>query len=191
MGSQQKAVIACLSVCEETMLNRWIPDEDWIRQIQDRGDSDCSISNLNMGMSMQCLWQNNRATLQGMMILYNKKKVRILKNKVNKKATSFYYVLGAGKAAPAVPRHQGFYQLLWDDEDRSNRSLERLAPAQPKNATLQLTKKAKASSSMPISPEPPSNLPSSPSPPKSFKEANRIIQEAWRWHFQASDSRLS
>jgi hypothetical protein len=36
---------------------------------------------------------------------------------------------------------------------------------------------------MPISPEPPSNLPLSPSAPKSFEEANRMIQEAWKVAF--------
>jgi hypothetical protein len=91
------------------MLDWWIPDEDWIHQIQDSGDSDCSISNLNMGMSMQCLWQNDRATLQGMTILYNKKKVRISKTKGTEKAISFYYVLGADKPASTVPSDLGFY----------------------------------------------------------------------------------
>jgi hypothetical protein len=66
MGSRQKAVIVFLSVCDnETMLDRWIPDEDWIRQSQDSGNSDCSLLNLNMGMSVQCAWLNNCDTLQG------------------------------------------------------------------------------------------------------------------------------
>jgi hypothetical protein len=125
-------------------------------------------------MSKQCLWQNNCAILQGMTILYNKKHLLISKTKVTKKAISFYYVLGAGKPVPTVPSDQGFYQSLWDDQDRSNRSLKQLAPAQ----TQPPPKKAKASSSMPITPEPPSNIPLSSSAPKSFKEANRMIQEA-------------
>jgi hypothetical protein len=57
------------------MLNKWIPDKVWVRPIQDNGDMDCSISNLNMGMSRQCLWQNSLATLQGMTIFYSKKNV--------------------------------------------------------------------------------------------------------------------
>jgi hypothetical protein len=73
MGSRKKAVNAFFAVCDDAMLDRWIPDEDWVRQIRDNGDSDCSISNLNMGMSRQCLWQNDRATLEGMSIFYNKK----------------------------------------------------------------------------------------------------------------------
>jgi hypothetical protein len=119
-----------------------------------------------------------------MTILYNKKHLLISKTKVTKKAISFYYVLGAGKPAPTIPSDQGFYQSLWDDQDRSNRSLKRLAPAQTtRNVTQPPTKKAKASSSMPISPEPPSNLPLSPSAPNSFEEANRMIQEAWKVAF--------
>jgi hypothetical protein len=117
-----------------------------------------------------------------MTILYNKKKVRITKNKVTKKAIIFYYVLGAGKPAPTVPSDLGFYQSLWDDLDRINRSLKRTAPNKV-SATLPPTKKAKASSSMPISPEPPRNLPFPPSAPKLFEEDNRMIQEAWKVAF--------
>jgi hypothetical protein len=36
---------------------------------------------------------------------------------------------------------------------------------------------------MPITPELPSNIPLSPSAPKSFEEANRMIQEAWKVAF--------
>jgi hypothetical protein len=131
MGSRQKAVIAFLSVCANPMLDRWIPDEDWVRQIiRYYGDCDRSGLNLNMGMSKQCQWQKNCATLQGMTVLYNKKHLLISKTKVIKKAISFYYFLGAGKPAPTVPSDQGFYQSLWDDQDRSNQSLKQLAPAQ-------------------------------------------------------------
>jgi hypothetical protein len=128
------------------------------------------------------------ATLQGMTVLYNKKHHLISKTKVTKKAISFYYVLGAGKPAPTVPSDQGFYQSLWDDQDRSNGSLKRLAPAQTtRNVTQPPPKKAKASSSMSISPEPPSNLPLSPSAQRSFEEANRMIQEAWKvWRRHAA-----
>jgi hypothetical protein len=49
---------------------------------------------------------------------------------MQKKAISFYYVLGADKPAPTVPSDQGFSQSLWDDQDRSNRSLKQLAQAQ-------------------------------------------------------------
>jgi hypothetical protein len=104
-----------LAVYDDTMLDRWIPDEDWIHQIQDNGNSDCSISNLNMGMSRQCLWQNNCATLQGIATLHNKKHVQISKDKTKVKAILFYYALSASKPSPAIPSDQGFYQSLWDD----------------------------------------------------------------------------
>jgi hypothetical protein len=143
MGSQQKAVISFLSVCANPMLDRWIPDEDWVRQIRYNGDCDCSVSNLNMGISKKCLWQNNHAILQGMTIYYNKKNVQISKTKDAKKPISCYYVLGAGKPAPTVPSVQGFFQSLWDNQDRSNGSLKRTAPASAAR-TPPPTKKAKS-----------------------------------------------
>ena len=172
---------AFLAVCD-TMLDQWIPDKDWVRQIQENGEKDCSTMNLNMGLSTQCAWQNNHASLQGRTVFHNRKKIQISKNKVAYKHIRFYYILGAGKPAPTVPSNQGFYQSLWDDLDRSNRSLKRKAPSQVNKASAILppSKKAKASSSMP---EPPGNLPLSPSPPKSFEEANRMIQEAWKVAF--------
>jgi hypothetical protein len=42
-----------------------------------------------MGMSRQCLWQNNRATLQGHMVFYNKKNIQIFKAKVLKNRLAF------------------------------------------------------------------------------------------------------
>jgi hypothetical protein len=66
--------------------------------------------------------------------------------------------------------------LLWDALDRAT------APtSKPRK-----TKKAKASSSMPIFPGSPSNHPLLPPhnpQPESFKEANQIIQEAWEVAF--------
>ncbi len=124
MGTRHAAVKAFLAVCFDTMLDQWIPNEDWVRQIRDNGDNVCTVPNLNMGMSAQCVWQKNHATLLGRTIFYNKKSVRISKTKDTKKKISFYYVLGAGKPAPTVPADQGFYQSLWDALDRSNRPLK-------------------------------------------------------------------
>jgi hypothetical protein len=143
MGSRQKAVDAFSAVCDDSMLDRWIPDEDWVWHIRDNGEIDCTITNLNMGMSRQCVWQNNQANLQGRTVFHNKKKIRI--SKVTKKQIRFYYVLSAGKPAPTVPSDQGFYQSLWDDPDRSNRSLKRTGP-QSQIAWAPQTKKAKTSS---------------------------------------------
>ena len=109
MGSRQKAVEAFSAVCDDSMLDRWIPDEDWVRHIRDNGANDCSITNLNMGLSTQCAWQNNHASLQGRTVFHNKKKIRILKNKVTKKHIRFYYVLSAGKPAPTIPSDQAFH----------------------------------------------------------------------------------
>jgi hypothetical protein len=114
MGSRQKAVVAFFAICDNnTMLDRWIPDEDWVRQIRDNGENYCSVVNLNMGMSKHCLWQNNQATQQGRTLFYNNKRIRISKTKVlTKQIIKFYYVLGTGKPAPTVPSNQDFYQSL-------------------------------------------------------------------------------
>ena len=174
MGARQKAVAAFFAVCDdETMLDRWIPDEDWVRQIRDNGEIDCSVMNFNMGMSKHCMWQNNHSTQEGRMLFYNNRRIRISKTKVTKKIIRFYYVLGAGKPAPTIPSDQDFYQSLWDDRERSNRSLKRTAPSA---RTQPPTKKAKSPSTMPIPPEPipPEPLGNQPlpqSPTDSFKEA--------------------
>jgi hypothetical protein len=103
MGSRQNAVKAFLDVvsCDDsTMLDRWIPDEDWVRQIRENGERDCSIANLNRGMSAQCCWQNNHVTLQGETIFYNKKNIQTTKTKaIASKPIRFYYVLSARTTA--------------------------------------------------------------------------------------------
>jgi hypothetical protein len=142
-----------------------------VRQIRENGKNDCSVANLNMGMSKHCLWQNNQATQQGRTLFYNNRRIRISKAKVTKKIIRFYYVLGPEKPAPAVPSDQDFYQSLWDDRERSNRSLKRTAPsakAQPP------TKKAKSPLTMPMPPEPLDNQPLLQPPTDSFKEAIKI-----------------
>ncbi len=95
MGSRQAAVKAFLLVCDNTIiLDQWIPDEDWVRQIRESGeDVHCSVTNLNAGLAKQCLWQNNHAILHGRTVFYNKKYVRTSKTKA--KPIRFYYVMGA------------------------------------------------------------------------------------------------
>jgi hypothetical protein len=171
VGSRQKAVTAFLAVCDDTMMDRWIPDEDWVRQIRDNDKVDCSIVNLNTGLSAQCMWQSNHATLQGRTIYFNKKNVRISKSN---KAVSFYYVLSSSsKPTPTVPSNQGFYQSLWDHSDRSNRSLKRTAPLAKKVSTPQAKKSKTSAVARAVSPQPNPLLPLPLSPPKSFEEASR------------------
>jgi hypothetical protein len=192
-SSRQNAVKAFLDVVschdDDIMLDRWIPDEDWVRTIRENGERDCSILNLNKGLSAQCFWQNNHATIQGTTIFYNKKTVRTYKSKTTKKSISFYYVLSANKPPPSVPSDQGFYQSLWDDPDRSNSSLKRKAN---KRATSPPTKKAKASSPLtralsPDSPQSSHEMPSpshekmpSPSDPQTFQCALDMLVTAWK-----------
>jgi hypothetical protein len=93
------------------------------------------------------VWLNDRATLKGRTIFYNKKKIRISNSKVtNTKHIRFYYVLSAGKPSPTVPSDQGFYQSLWDSPDRSNRSLKRTAAQSQIALAPQAKKEAKPSS---------------------------------------------
>jgi hypothetical protein len=75
MGSLQKAVKAFLAVLDDTMFDRWIPDEDWVRQIRESGKNDRSVRNLNSGLAKECAWQNNHAILQGQILFYNKKSI--------------------------------------------------------------------------------------------------------------------
>jgi hypothetical protein len=82
MGSLQKAVKAFLSVSDDTMLDRWIPDEDWVRQIRENGKNGCFIRNLNSALAKECTWQNNHAILHRRAVFYNKKNIRISKTKV-------------------------------------------------------------------------------------------------------------
>jgi hypothetical protein len=126
------------AVCDDTMHDRWIPDEDWVCQIQDTGNDDCTTNNLNHGLSQQCLWQNDRAILEGTTIFYNKKQVQTLKTKTMYKNFRFYYVLTAGKPAPNISSDKAFYQSLWDDPDSSNRLLKRTAAPQAKTTVSPL-----------------------------------------------------
>jgi hypothetical protein len=109
VGSRQMAVKAFLdaAVSDDMMLDWWIPDKDWVRHIQENGETDCSIMNLNTGLALQCVWQNDHATLQGWTVFYNIKKIWTSKTiaRANKNIR-FYYVLGAGKPAPTVPSDQ-------------------------------------------------------------------------------------
>jgi hypothetical protein len=54
MGSRQMAVKAFLdaAVSDDMMLDRWIPDEDWVRHIRENGETDCSIVNLNTSLAL-------------------------------------------------------------------------------------------------------------------------------------------
>jgi hypothetical protein len=54
-STRQKAVRAFFAVCEDTMLEQWIPDEDWVHQREENGKNGCSIWSLNSGMSAQCV----------------------------------------------------------------------------------------------------------------------------------------
>jgi hypothetical protein len=61
------------------ILSRWIPDEDWVRQIRESGeDGRCSITNLNVGLAKNCSWQNNHAILHGRTVFTTRSKRQTL-----------------------------------------------------------------------------------------------------------------
>jgi hypothetical protein len=74
IGSRQIAVNAFLgaAVSDDMMLDQWIPDKDWVHWIQENGQTSCSIVNLNIGLALQCVWQNNHATLHGRTVFNNR-----------------------------------------------------------------------------------------------------------------------
>jgi hypothetical protein len=110
VSSRQKAVKAFLdAVCDNTMLDRLIPDEDcWVlHQIWENGKNNCSILNLNTVMPQQCVvWKHNYDILRETTIFYKKKNVQTSKTKATNKAIRFYCVLLAGKPALTVPSNQ-------------------------------------------------------------------------------------
>ena len=64
--AHQKAMKEFLDLTyDDAMMDRWIPDEDWVQQMRLNRESDCSIMNLNKGLEKQCVFENNNAILQG------------------------------------------------------------------------------------------------------------------------------
>ena len=102
----------------------------------------------------------------------------------NSSAASDVYKRQGNKLIPTVPSNQGFYQLLWDNPDRSNRSLKRTAPQAKKSSTLFSPPEAKKSkTSDDTRAACPQTSPLLRSSPKSFEDASRKVQEAWKGTF--------
>jgi hypothetical protein len=137
-------------------------------------------------MTKHCVWEKNQATLEGTVILYNRKYIQTSKTETRKKDIRFYYALSEGKDAPTVPSDQSVYQALWDNPERSNRSLKRKAPPQQAEMPIQakkskpLTSTWKTASSTGAAPQETASDNAMPSlPPISFEEAHNMVQEAW------------
>jgi hypothetical protein len=126
MRTRQEAVkLFIRAMHDETMRDRWIVDEEWVRHLRNDGE-DVGIHDLNMGVSLRCIWCNDRFILDGYLLLHNVKAIRHQKldNKKIKKM-QFYYVLSLEKQeAPTIPSAQSFYQDLWDNCLMSKRLLK-------------------------------------------------------------------
>jgi hypothetical protein len=146
MGSLQKAVKALLAVFDDRMLDGWITNEHWVRQIRENSENDNSIRSLNSALAKVCVWQDNHAILQGQMVFYNKKKIRIWKTKgtaTNK--IRFYYILSAGKPAPTIPSEEGILSIAlgWPSQEQPLPQADRSA-TQSQIASAPQTKTAES-----------------------------------------------
>jgi hypothetical protein len=63
------------AIQDDTMRDRWVVDEEWVRHIRTYG-KDIGIHDLNMGLSQRCDWCNNQFILDGYLLLHNVKAIR-------------------------------------------------------------------------------------------------------------------
>ena len=129
MGPRQNAADAFMvASCDVGLHDRWIPDEDWVRFIRDSLEKDCSLHDMNMGLSSKLTFGNNRATVnERTVVLHNNKKVQTGKGGQKRNVHFYYvYVLAANQPVPLIATTQDFYQAIWDAPERSNRSLVRM-----------------------------------------------------------------
>jgi hypothetical protein len=178
MGPRQNAADAFIvASCDVGLHDRWIPDEDWVRVIRDTLENkDCTLHDMNMGLSSKLTFENNRATVnERTVVLHNNKKVQTGKGGQKRNVHFYYvYVLDANQPVPLVATRQDFYQAIWDAPERSNRSLKWTAPSAPaiKNkVATPPTKRARAVS--------PQSAPVPQSPPDSSEAATRMLQYSW------------
>jgi hypothetical protein len=196
MGTRAEAAKLFMGAMhEDTMQDRWIVDEEWVRYI--RSSSSCSkqvkIYDMNMGISKICIWCNDRCSLDGHVLLHNAKVINLPNKKVSR--THFYYVLSSpDKPAPTIPSDQKFYQELWNNRRASSRCLKRTVQSNPKNDRNQPSKKTRAvesptPKSQPSAIQMPQSLPDElptnpktslgPDPPESFDQALDLLLLAW------------
>jgi hypothetical protein len=127
---RQKQVAAKLFIAamhDDTMQDRWVVDEVWVRHIHAYGNHirTYGIHDLNMGLSQRCDWCNNQFILEGYLLLHNVKAIRHQKKDPKEvKKMRFYYVVALRQLAPTIPSVQQFYQDLWNDRKMSKRSLK-------------------------------------------------------------------
>jgi hypothetical protein len=145
---------------DNTMRDRWVTDEEWMRHICAYGNN-IGIQYLNMGLSQRCDWCNNQFILDGYLLLHNVKAIHHQKKGPKKaKKMRFYYVVSVGQLAPTIPSIQQFYQDLWNDRKMSKRFLKQTAQDDCSKQEQPSKKQARQQPPRPISPTSALDLPS-------------------------------
>jgi hypothetical protein len=168
---------------DDTMRDRWIVDEEWVRHLRSDG-KDIKVYDMNAGLSPRCNWCNERCVLDGYTLLHNEKYIHWQKQDPKKKTKmQFYYVLSEGKQAPTIPTDQSFYQNLWENREKPKRPLKRTAQDSKKDRDPQPSKKKvrRSEPPTPISLEScsPSTAQSSPFS-GTFDCAFHMLEVAWK-----------
>jgi hypothetical protein len=105
MGPRQNAADAFIvASCDGGLHDQWIPDEDWICVIRDSLEKDCTLHDMNMGLSSKLTFLNNRAIVnERTVVLHNNKKVETGKGGQKRNVHFYYvYVLDATQPVPLV-----------------------------------------------------------------------------------------
>jgi hypothetical protein len=155
------------------MLDRWIPDEDWVRSFRNKpGFGKVTPGELNRAIFKTVDFVNDKFVdpTSGRTMFNNSRKVVTNATEKTKKKIYFYYVLSKDrKESPEFSKKQDFWQAIWDDEERSSRTLKRSLhqkKIEPPN------KKQRAMFSI----EPKNGA----TPPQTFQAALSMLLTAWK-----------
>ena len=90
---QEAAKLFIAAMHDNTMQDRWVVNEEWVRHICSDGNG-IRTHDLNMGLSQRCDWCNNQFILDGYLLLHNVKAIHHKKKDPKKvKKMRFYYVI--------------------------------------------------------------------------------------------------
>ena len=92
---------------DESMQDRWIVDEEWVRHIRLYYSEQVWIHDMNMGLSKICMPCNDQCLLDNYTLLHNVKSIKQQNKKVSR--TCFYYVVSLlDKLVPTISSNQTF-----------------------------------------------------------------------------------